>query len=152
MLLVLSLALAPLARAAHPAAIPTRAAIVCTEAVSTARHSLEEILDAIRVTESGGHEHHGRDATGDGGRAIGPFQIHKSHWQDSRMTGRFDDCRDLYYARCVVIAYWQRWCPDALARRDAEVLARVHNGGPNGASKETTLKYWARVQRALAAR
>lgn len=149
MFIALCLALAPIANAPM---ITTRAAIVRPQTAATARHSLEDILDAIRVTESGGHEHHGRDATGDGGRAIGPFQIHKSHWQDSRMKGRFEDCRDLYYARCVVIAYWQRWCPEALERRDAEVLARVHNGGPKGASKAATLKYWARVQRALTVR
>lgn len=124
-----------------------RAAVVRAQA----QLSLDDILRAIQSVESGGHKDNGRHATGDGGRAIGPFQIHKEHWQDSRLDGRFEDCRDLAYARCVVIAYWQRWCPDALARRDAEVLARVHNGGPGGATKDGTLGYWNKVKRALEA-
>ena len=30
-----------------------------------------------------------------------------------------------------------------------EVLARIHNGGPNGWRKPSTLKYWAKVKREL---
>jgi len=124
-------------------------AVIGTERAHARRYSLDQILDAIRTTESGGCKDEGRDATGDGGRAIGPYQVHRSHWQDSRQPGRFEDCRDPAYARREVIAYWERWCPEALARRDAEVLARVHNGGPNGARKEGTLPFWRRVRAAL---
>ena len=109
-------------------------------------YSLEEILDAIRMVETGGQPDGGRPATGDGGRAIGPYQIHREHWLDSRVPGRYEDCRDPLYSRRVVIAYWQRWCPDALARCDAEVLARVHNGGPRGHEKTGTRPYWERVR------
>ena len=31
----------------------------------------------------------------------------------------------------------------------AEVLARIHNGGPNGWRKESTLKYWHKVKAAM---
>jgi hypothetical protein len=115
------------------------------------RYSLDEILEAIRTIESGGHKDGGRHAIGDGGRAIGPFQIHRVHWLDTGVPGRFEDCRDPKYARTVVIAYWKRWCPEALERCDAEVLARTHNGGPQGAKKASTIAYWAKVERALAA-
>ena len=113
--------------------------------------SLDEILAALRATESGGHGNGGRDATGDGGRAIGPYQIHRAYFIDSGVPGRYADCRDPEFSRRVVIAYWQRWCPDALARCDAEVLVRVHNGGPRGARKSSTLAHWRRVESVLSA-
>lgn len=110
------------------------------------RPSLDEILDAIRAVETGGLANGGRDAFGDGGRALGPFQIHRAYFDDSKVPGRYEDCRDPQFARRVVVAYWQRWCPDALVHRDAQVLARVHNGGPNGAHKPATAGYWRKVE------
>lgn len=113
--------------------------------------ALDEILAALRVTESGGHRNGGRDAIGDRGQAIGPYQIHRAYFIDAGVPGRYEDCRDADYARRVVIAYWQRWCPDALARRDAEVLVRIHNGGPRGAQKSSTLAHWRKVESVLVA-
>ena len=113
--------------------------------------ALDEILAALRATESGGQRNGGRDAIGDGGRAIGPYQIHRAYFSDSGVAGRYEDCRDPEFARSVVIAYWQRWCPAALARCDAEVLVRVHNGGPRGAQKASTLAHWRKAESALAA-
>ena len=112
-------------------------------------YSLNEILDALRVTESGGQRNGGRDAAGDGGRAIGPYQIHLPYFLDSRTAGLYGDCRDPDYARHVVVAYWKRWCPDALERLDVEVLIRVHNGGPRGARKPSTLAFWRKVESRL---
>jgi hypothetical protein len=111
-----------------------------------ARPSIDAILDALQAIESGGCADGGRGATGDGGRAIGPFQIHAAYFRDSGVEGRYQDCRDAEFSRRVVLAYWKRWCPEALERGDAEVLARVHNGGPRGASKRSTLVYWRKVQ------
>ncbi len=139
------------APALAPHVVPVRRPPPAIESRIPSSHSLDEILDAIRTVESGGHKDGGRHATGDGGRAIGPFQIHREHWLDAGVAGRFEDCRDPKYAREIVIAYWKRWCPEALERRDAEVLARTHNGGPTGAKKASTLRYWAKVERALAA-
>jgi len=119
------------------------------ESAGPRRPSLDEILAAIRVVESGGERAGGVHATGDGGRAIGPFQIHRAHWVDARVQGRFEDCRDPQYARRVVVAYWKRWCPAALEGCDAEVLARVHNGGPGGQKERGTLAFWGKVKREL---
>jgi len=44
-----------------------------------------------------------------------------------------------------MIAYWKRYCPAALARGVWATLARVHNGGPTGAARKSTLPYWNRV-------
>ena len=113
------------------------------------RHSLDAILEAIREVETGGEKHGGRRATGDRGRSIGPYQVQRRHWIDSRLPGRFEDCRDPDYGRRELIAYWQRWCPAALEQCDAEVLARVHNGGPDGAREPCTLAFWSKVRKVL---
>lgn len=110
---------------------------------------LDQILVAIRHVETGGCPSQGTRAIGDGGHAIGPFQIHRAYWQDSNIPGLFEDCFDATYARKVMVSYWKRYCPEALQALDAEVLARVHNGGPTGSQKASTLGYWRKVERTL---
>jgi hypothetical protein len=113
------------------------------------RWTLDEILDALRRVETGGVPD-AASAIGDGGAAIGPFQIHRAYWQDAEVAGSFDDCRDADYARRVVIAYWERYCPEALRSHDAEALARTHNGGPKGrAHRRATDAFWKRVKSVL---
>jgi Destabilase len=109
-------------------------------------YTLLEIQDAIRTVETRGAPNSGRDTGGDGGRAIGPFQIHFAYWKDAGLPGQYEDCRDLDYARRVVLAYWRRYCPKALLEHEAEALARTHNGGPAGAKHDSTLRFWKKVQ------
>ena len=54
------------------------------------------------------------------------------------------------YAERVVMAYLHRYAKKALADKDYEKLARIHNGGPRGHTKRATIKYWAKVEKALA--
>lgn len=106
---------------------------------------IDDLLAAIRTVES-----HGKHmAVGDGGRAIGPYQIHHAYWKDSKVPGRWEQCHDRRFAERVVVAYWRRYCPKALANRDWKVLARVHNGGPRGHMKSKTFGYWQKVQSAI---
>jgi hypothetical protein len=121
---------------------------IAIERVSTS-WSLSEILAAIRAVETGGSPDGGRGALGDRGEAVGPYQIHRAYWEDARVPGAHSDCRDPEYARGVVLAYWKRYCPQALATCDAEALARIHNGGPSGAAKTSTIPFWRRVEREL---
>ena len=112
---------------------------------------VREILDAIRLVESGGMDN---PPDGDGGRAIGPYQIHFVYWLDAQggnatLGGTYEDCRDRAYAEKVIAAYMARYAPDAWDRGDAETIARVHNGGPMGPQKDATLGYWRRVQSRL---
>jgi len=107
------------------------------------------LLTAIQKVESGGAKNGGRDVVADRGRAIGPFCIWRSYWRDSRVPGRYEDCRSQTYAMAVVMAYWRRYAGAALAAVDAEVLARTHNGGPCGAEKVSTLGYWQKVKAEL---
>ena len=113
--------------------------------------TLDELLDALRKVESGGLKDGGRKAVGDGGKAIGPYQIHRPYWEDSKVPGKHDDCREPEYARKVVLAYWKRYAPKSLEAVDVQSLARVHNGGPDGAKQDCTLAFWRKVERELKA-
>jgi len=110
----------------------------------------DPILDAIRAVETGGHADPA-NAVGDGGRALGPFQIHYSYWLDA--TERRPDLRALGYqsvrdqkiAEQIVILYLTRYAPDWNVR----TVARIHNGGPRGHKKAATVKYADKVEAAI---
>lgn len=128
----------------------------------TAHASLDDTIHAIHMTEAGGRMH---PPDGDNRLAIGPFQEHYIYWFDAthekrigpngRLVwikvhpGTYQDCRKFGYARQVMIWYWQKHCPAALSSNNAQVLARVHNGGPDGATQRETLKYWKKVRKHL---
>lgn len=86
---------------------------------------------------------------GDGGKALGPLQIHRGYHADSRVAGDYSRCADLAYSRRVAEAYLSRYAPRAWDAGDVETLARVHNGGPAGARKSATLPYAAKVRAAM---
>lgn len=106
--------------------------------------SLRQLLDAIREVETGGHSDPA-NALGDRGRSLGPYQISVAYWRDSGVAGPYRWVRNQAYAERVMIAYWQRFCPLALARQDWQTLARVHNGGPDGRAERRTAAYWRAV-------
>jgi len=83
---------------------------------------------------------------GDGGRALGPLQIHKSYHTDSRVAGDYSRVSELDYSVRVATAYLKRYAPAAWAAGDVVTLARVHNGGPRGHLKQATKSYGARVK------
>lgn len=108
---------------------------------------IADILHAIRIVETNDRP----DAPdGDGGLAIGPYQVHEVYWRDAlahdpTLGGTYQDCRDRAYAERVIRAYMLRHAPDAWASGDAEIIARTHNGGPSGPLKSSTEAYWQRV-------
>jgi len=112
------------------------------------------ILDAIEKVETGG-QRDPANAIGDGGKALGPMQIHRVYWLDAvdhdpslvANGETYDSVRDRAYARRVVMAYWSRYAKSW----DSETLARIHNGGPKGHRKAATLGYWAKVRAKLGA-
>jgi len=112
---------------------------------------MRRFLDAVRRVETGGLPAAGIGAVGDKGASIGPYQIQRAYWLDSRIPGEYRSClADAAYSERVMLGYWRRYCPDALRSENWEVLARVHNGGPKGAKKKATAKYWERVKKELA--
>lgn len=114
----------------------------------------ERLLDAIMQVESGGDP----AAVGDGGRAIGAYQIHRGYWQDAvefdkSIGGVYEDCFDPIYARKVVVAYLTRYAPK---NATMEQCARIHNGGCNIFKKKkdskawhNTTAYWNKVRKVL---
>jgi len=105
------------------------------------------MLDAIRTVETGGHADPA-NAVGDGGKALGPYQIHYGYWFDAterdpalRALG-YQSVRDQAIAERVVLAYLTRYAPDWSLR----TCARIHNGGPRGHRKPATLPYAAKVE------
>jgi len=123
------------------------------ESVNEKEDPYKEFFDALASVESSGMD---SPPDGDGGKAIGPFQIWEVYWidateYDKSFIGGYSDCRDRKYAERVVMAYMQRYAYDAWENRDWETCARIHNGGPRGNRKISTNEYWYRFEKALSA-
>ena len=103
----------------------------------------ESFWRALHQVETSGR--HG-PIVGDGGKALGPLQIHRGFHADSRVAGPYERVADLVYARRVATAYFKRYAPQAWAAGDVETLARIHNGGPRGHLKPATKGYAAKVR------
>lgn len=105
------------------------------------------LLAAMRQVESHGNDH----AVGDQGRSRGPYQIQRAYWVEG--GGRADrygeDVVNPFACVRVILGYWRRHCPHALAGGDLQGLARTHNGGPAGSRRTATQDYWRRVRAAM---
>jgi hypothetical protein len=98
---------------------------------------------ALHIVETSGRT---GPIVGDGGKALGPLQIHRAYHADSRVAGDYSRVADLAYSKRVATAYLKRHAPEAWAKGDVETLARVHNGGPRGHLKSATKSYGVRVK------
>ena len=108
----------------------------------------KDLVDAIHQVETGGRI---GDIRGDGGKALGPLQIHRVCWLDAKVPGRYEDCANLSYSKRVFAAYMERYATERRLGRPVtdEDRARIWNGGPNGYKKRATLKYWEKVRKEL---
>ena len=88
-------------------------------------------------------------------RAVGRYQIRQPYLSDANEALGTNysllEMSDPAKAEAVVRAYLTRW-GEAFERRTgqpatAEILARIHNGGPRGAEKAATLGYAERFRR-----
>jgi len=110
--------------------------------------TMQDLLDALCDVESNCTE----DSIGDDGFAIGPYQIHYAYWFDaaewdaSLTLFEYEDCYNKEYAELVIIAYMERYVPGAIESFDPETIARTHNGGPHGMTKDSTIEYWKTVK------
>ena len=115
---------------------------------------LTRVLQSIRIVESNNIP----SAVGDGGNAIGVYQIWESYWKDAtefcNLGGKYRDCFVPEYADRIVRCYMKRYATPRRLGREATMqdIARIHNGGPNGYKKQATLKYWEKVEKILNAR
>ena len=109
-----------------------------------------DLLDAIRTVETCScvcNKSH--NALGDNGLSLGPYQIGKAYWKDACEKDKslaewpYETVKQDWYARKVIVAYWDRYASD---KATFEELARIHNGGPKGHKKVSTVKYWEKVK------
>ena len=122
-------------------------------------YTWRETLDAIRYVETGTHKT-GVGVVGDGGHALGPYQIWMRYWLDARMDkGTHRLClTSKAYSEEVVRRYMLRYSEKCTTRllegrgtlADVERIARIHNGGPKGYTRIATRKYWHKVEIRLA--
>lgn len=105
------------------------------------------LIDAIADVET----HRGADDAN-------VYQLRPIYVEDvCRITGQhitFEQAiDDDALARACIEAYWDHyghWYWRITGKvADAEVLARMHNGGPDGWRKPSTLGYWRKVRSAL---
>ena len=87
---------------------------------------------------------------GDGGRSLGPLQISRAYFADSRVAGSYEQVIELEAAIKVAAAYMKRYEPEAFRQGNVEILARLHNAGPSWRRKlAATDGYAAKVLRAM---
>jgi hypothetical protein len=116
-------------------------AAVSAQAAAVDPNDIERLLDAIARIES----HCDPNAVGDGGRALGAYQIHRVYWEEGTGLLGVDwphrDATDPKKARRVVKAYLLHYGKG----RSLLEMARIHNGGPHGHEKEATLRYARKI-------
>ena len=124
------------------------------------RITFEDLLDAIRLVETGG-ELDPDNCRRDGGRALGAYQIHEIYVDDVNDINTFgpkysyEDRRDRIKSRAMAKTYlcWYIrftrgiWKKPEWDDRKWEFMARIHNGGANGWKKESTKPYWEKVRK-----
>lgn len=89
--------------------------------------------------------------------AHGRYQIRPGYLADANQYAKtnytLSDMHDPEKAKKVMSSYFARYVPGYTKRTGkpatAEVLARIHNGGPRGAERVATLGYWNGVSNRL---
>lgn len=114
----------------------------------------KDIYAAIGMIESNCRD----SAIGDGGKAVGRFQIWPCYVKDvNRILGydafsindRRDHGKALQMIKIYTEYYGKRYERITGKKVTDEIIARLHNGGPNGFRKSCTLKYWHKVKSEL---
>ena len=112
----------------------TIAAVITAVAPPKDAPAIDHALYAMRIVESNNNP----DAVGDGGKAIGIYQVWRIYWLDGlRFTpsigGEYEDCFDPEYAEKIVRSNLGGYCTKRRLGREPTVFdfLRMHNGGPN---------------------
>lgn len=128
--------------------VTTPASALTATANANGTFDLDRLAAAIHQVETSGRR---GPILGDGGAALGPLQIHKAYHADSGVPGPYSRCADYAYSVRVFKAYMARYAtPRRLGRTPtAQDVARIHNGGPNGYKRRSTLTYWSKVKKEL---
>lgn len=106
------------------------------------------LIDAIGKVESDNNDL----AVGDGGKAIGRYQIHQAYWADGcrflKVSWPYEEAKNEIKARQLVKAYLTHYGKGL----PLSALSRIHNGGPKGYKKKSTETYWRKVEKVINAR
>lgn len=128
--------------------------------------NIDCLLKCIRQVETGGEPNGGADAVGDKGRSHGHYQIQQgtidyaSKYDSflsgvkatdlSGTTGKLTPDERKALSEKIMKANWAQVATANSDRREknwlCEDLARVHNGGPSGHTKDSTKPYWDKVK------
>lgn len=110
----------------------------------------EDLLRAIAKVESSNKVY----AIGDNGKALGLYQLHKVYIEDVnrfstkkyKHTDAFDAKISREIVRQYLTKYGKQYEMKEKKKATYEVLARIHNGGPDGYKKTSTISYWKKVK------
>ena len=112
-----------------------------------------DLLSAIAWVESRNNDY----AIGDNGEAVGRYQLHRIYVDDvNRIAGtsytyadRTDPLKSRQMVEIYLNYYGEVYRQRTGKRPTAEVLARIHNGGPRGYEKNSTKSYWLKIKKEM---
>lgn len=132
--------------------IPFSITLAVNNKVESSRKEFRSFLNAIAKVESNCDD----NAVGDNGKSLGRYQISRAYWYDAcerdpnlLFRHKWEDVTDPIYAEAIMESYWARYVTQAYLNKDYEILARVHNGGPRGYKKDSTILYWNKIKKEL---
>tara|TARA_Y100000004_G_C8921556_1_gene415662 strand:- start:1019 stop:1384 length:366 start_codon:yes stop_codon:yes gene_type:complete len=91
-------------------------------------------------------------AVGDDLKSLGILQMQEAYVQDAAEYANkpwvHEDALDELTSIKIFRAYMERYATEERLGRPVtfEDIARIHNGGPNGYKKKSTIKYWEKVK------
>ena len=132
-----------------PLAMLLLAGIACLGAGKAQPTISDDLIAAIIQVESSGND----NAVGDGGKAVGAFQIHPIMVEDvNRIAGdtkyTLDDRTNRAKSRAMFLTYSRHYAKHHSDWTN-EGIARRWNSGPKGHTKQVSEKYWAKVRKQL---
>ena len=112
--------------------------------------TITQLILAIIQVESSGNDM----AVGDNGKAYGAMQMHAIYVDDvnriSAYKYKHEDAFDRGLAIEMFFLYTKHYATEERLGREPtmEDIARIHNGGPDGWKKESTVPYWNKILQA----
>jgi len=114
---------------------------------------IDKLIVALISVESNGK----LDAIGDNGKALGQLQIWEIYLKDTKRFSKIKynhkDMFGYYESIETTITYLTHYGKHYEKKTGKvatlEILAKIHNGGPNGYKKSGTNKYWEKVKKVL---
>lgn len=110
--------------------------------------TLAQLILAIMLVESRGNI----NALGDNGNSHGCLQLTEAYIQDAaehaEESWTVEDAYSKETSIRIFVAYMDRYATEERIGSPVTVehIARIHNGGPTGWSKEATKPYWEKVK------